>query len=93
MLANSGEFKVTVEANADLKPSLAKELIGGSEWDLDDGGEFCHFLCGVVLDVRDTLTSTDGMDWRCTWRVVERMVPQSKLQAASRWPSMRRNGQ
>ena len=39
-----------------LKTSLSKKLIGGSEWHLDDCGEFGHFLCSVVLDVRDTLT-------------------------------------
>jgi len=43
------------EGNTHLKTALAKELISRAERYLNDGGEFCHLLCGVVLNVGNTL--------------------------------------
>lgn len=38
-----------------LKAAFAEELISRSERYLNDGGEFCHLFCCVILNVGNTL--------------------------------------
>jgi len=45
-----------------LKPSLSKKLVSRPEWYLNDGREFCHLLCGIVLNIRDTLIPPDEVN-------------------------------
>jgi hypothetical protein len=43
-----------------LKTAFAEELISRAERYLNDGSEFCHFFCGIILNVGNTLGQVDG---------------------------------
>jgi hypothetical protein len=38
-----------------LEATFSEELISGTEWYLNYSRELCHFLCSVILDIRDAL--------------------------------------
>jgi hypothetical protein len=44
-----------------LKTAFTQELISGTEWYLNDGGELCHFFCSIILDICNTLNDRLGM--------------------------------
>jgi hypothetical protein len=43
-----------------LKTAFSQELISGAEWYLNYGCEFCHFFCGVILYICNTLNHGCG---------------------------------
>ena len=76
------------EGRAYLKTAFTEELISGTKWYLNDGGEFGHLLGSVILDVGNTLDNRALVDERRSI-TGKGETPQSKLLAVLRWPSMR----